>query len=436
MRGMSVGYRRGWIGLMLFSLALINYIDRVTLSFAITPIAQEFGLSTVGKGYLFSSFLWTYTLFLIPMGMLVDRFGSKRTAAFGIGLWSAATAFTGAAFNFASLLTGRLLMGAGEASTNPSGARVIREWIPAGERGMLNACFNSGAYAGPAICALIAGPVIAVFGWRGLFFIAGATGFIWLAVWLAVFGRPEDVRWLSHDERHHILSQRTGTVAVAGGAPKTGLLGLLRGPTLWGLALTMGCNVYSQYLFLTWLPSYLQATKGLNLGSAGIFTALPYTVAALLCILVGTISDRALRRGGVGGGRRRYFIACSMALAAIVLLAPLVDGLWVLVALLALSLTGIASTTSLLFSLTNDLLPNPRDIGVTMGFVIIGGNVFGLMAPIVTGYVISLTGSYNWAFVIAGILLVGGATCVLTLTRQPIGKPWGTSTAPVELAKV
>ena len=74
-----MSYRRGWVALMLFSLALINYIDRVALSFAITPVAREFGLSTVGKGYLFSSFLWTYTLFLIPMGLLVDRFGAKRT---------------------------------------------------------------------------------------------------------------------------------------------------------------------------------------------------------------------------------------------------------------------------------------------------------------------------------------------------------------------
>ena len=157
-------YRRGWIALMLFSLTLINYIDRTTLSFAIEPISREFGLSTVAKGYLFSSFLWTYTIFLIPMGMLVDRFGAKRVAGFGIGLWSLATACTGLASSFPTLLATRLLMGGGEATTNPAGARVIREWIPARERGVLNACFNSGASAGPAVCALAAGPIIGAFG--------------------------------------------------------------------------------------------------------------------------------------------------------------------------------------------------------------------------------------------------------------------------------
>lgn len=90
-------YKRGWIAFLLFSLALINYIDRVTLSFAADPIVKEFGLSSVALGYLFSSFLWTYTIFLIPMGMLIDRFGAKKVAAFGIGIWSAGTAATGVA---------------------------------------------------------------------------------------------------------------------------------------------------------------------------------------------------------------------------------------------------------------------------------------------------------------------------------------------------
>jgi len=86
----------------------------------------------------------------------------------------------------------------------------------------------------------------------------------------------------------------------------------------------------------------------------------------------------------------------------------------------ALSLSGIATTTTLDFSLLNDLLVDPRNIGKAMAFVVIGGNVFGLMAPIVTGYVIHITGSYNWAFLIAGLLLLSGFTIVLTMTRRPI----------------
>jgi MFS family permease len=415
-------YRRGWVALLLFTLALINYIDRVTLSFAAAPISQEFGLSSVTLGYLFSSFLWTYTLCLLPMGALVDRFGAKRTASLGIGIWSLATAATGLAWSFPSLLATRLVMGGGEASSNPAGARVIREWIPAGERGALNAIFNSGSYAGPALCALVAGPIIAAWGWRALFFIAGGIGFAWLICWLVWFARPEEARWLPQPEREKVIAERGARKAdLDSSAGKSGLLTLLsRGPTLWGLALTQGCNVYSQYLFLTWMPSYLQNTKGLTIAKTGFYAAIPYAVAVVLCILIGALSDRLLR-GDVGGGKRRYMIATAMMLASVILLAPYVSSLWIILALIALSLTGIAATTSLNFALLNDLLPNPKDVGVAMAFLVVGGNLFGLMAPIVTGYVIDRTGSYDMAFVIAGVLLVVGAAATLTLTRQPIG---------------
>jgi MFS family permease len=414
--------KRAWIALMLFALAMINYIDRVTLSFAAAPISKDFGLSPVALGYLFSSFLWTYTLFLIPMGMLVDRFGAKRVAGFGIGLWSAATAATGIAWGFPSLLATRLLMGAGESTSNPAGARVVREWIPASERGITNAVFNSGSYAGPALCALVAGPIMAALGWPALFFTAGGIGFVWLVCWLVWFARPEEAAWLGEEERQKILNERGARKAdLDASAPKTGLIGLLRkGPTLWGLALTQGCNVYCQYLFLTWMPSFLQNEKGLTFAKTGFYAAVPYAIAVVLCIIVGRISDRLLK-GDTGGGKRRYMIAFAMLLAAIILIAPLVDSVWVILGLIAISLTGVASTTSLNFALLNDLLKKPQDVGVAMSFLVVGGNIFGLLAPIVTGYVVESTGHFDGAFIIAGVLLVVGATSILTLARQALG---------------
>ena len=108
-----MSYRRGWIAVFLFSLSMINYMDRIALSIAATPIAHEFKLTAVGMGYLFSSFIWSYALFLIPMGFLIDRFGTKRMAGVGIFIWSAATALTGAASTFGGLLMARLVMGGG-----------------------------------------------------------------------------------------------------------------------------------------------------------------------------------------------------------------------------------------------------------------------------------------------------------------------------------
>src|SRR5258706_10370393 len=145
-----MAWRRGWISLFLFTLAMINYVDRVALSVASKSIAEEFGLSPVTMGYLFSSFLWTYLLCLIPMGILVDRLGTKTINAAGITIWSAATMLTGVSWNFVSLIGTRLAMGIGEATTFPAGGRVVREWIPAGPRRPTTAIFMAGSPAPPA----------------------------------------------------------------------------------------------------------------------------------------------------------------------------------------------------------------------------------------------------------------------------------------------
>jgi len=419
-----MAWRRGWISVFLFTLAMINYVDRVALSVAAKPIAEEFGLSPVAMGYLFSSFLWSYLLFLIPMGILVDRFGSKATNAAGIALWSAATMMTGAAWSYASLVATRLAMGVGEASTFPAGGRVVREWIPAGERGLTNAIFMAGTQAGPAVGALLVAWILSHLGWRLSFVVVGAIGFIWLVAWLVWFDQPERVRWLGETERRKILAERAADTQALG--RRTGsrrILQLLRTRTMWGLALSEGCAVYTQYLFLTWLPSYLQTTRQLTVLKTGMFTALPYAGAAVLGILLGRLSDRMLSATGVGEGRRRNMGVVMMLSSAVILFTPFVENVWMLLALFTLSLTGMATAISLNFSLVNDLLRNPEDSGKAMSILIVGGNAFGIAAPIVTGYVIERTGNYNWAFGIAGLLLLSGALILLTMTRRPIELP-------------
>ncbi|MCI0148869.1 MFS transporter [Paraburkholderia sediminicola] len=417
-----MSYRRGWIAVFLFSLSMINYMDRIALSIAATPIAREFKLTAVGMGYLFSSFIWSYAIFLLPMGFLIDKFGTKRMAGAGIFIWSAATALTGAASTFGGLLMARLVMGGGESVSNPVGAKVIRQWIPANERGMVTSLFNSGSYAGPAICSVILGSLIAQYGWRISFVIAGGIGFVWLAAWLIFFNAPEKAMWLKAEERDKIIRERdTKTIGAAPmGSESSGLLSLMRTPTLWGLAITQGCNVYTQYLFLTWLPSYLQASRGLSISHTGLFSAVPYAAAVILCVFAGRLSDRYLKSSGVGSGRRRNAVALAMLAGAAILTVPFISNLAVLLVVFSITLTGIASTTSLNFALLNDLLPNSRDVAKAMAFVVVGGNVFGMIAPIATGYVVATTASYDWAFGIAGLLLLAGATVVLTMTRSPM----------------
>jgi ACS family glucarate transporter-like MFS transporter len=154
--------------------------------------------------------------------------------------------------------------------------------------------------------------------------------------------------------------------------------------------------------------------------SAGLYTAVPYGLAVLLSIALGYVSDRMLSGGQLQQGGRRTMIVCSLLVSSVILLAPFVDNIWIILGLITVTLTGLSTAGAMNFALLNDLLAEPAHIGKSMSIVIVGGNSFGVLAPIITGFVVAGTGSFNWAFGIAGLLLVSGATIALTLTRTPI----------------
>jgi ACS family glucarate transporter-like MFS transporter len=412
--------RRTWVCVFLFMLTFINYTDRVALSIAAKPISTEFGLSPVEMGYLLSSFLWTYVLCLLPVGLLVDRFGGKAVNAAGIAVWSVATICTGLSPGFWFMAGTRMVMGMGESTSWPASNRVIREWFPAAERGVANAIFGAGGAAGPALGTVLLATIVSTLGWRVGFFIAGAVGFIWFLLWLAVFGKPEHVGWLLPAERDKILAERDGERPTAAAQPASSLGQLLRLRTVWGLFLTQGCEVYGGYMLLTWLPSYLQQAKGLSLLNAGMVSAVPFGAAMVVAVALGKLSDRLLSRESVHAGRRRIMLAVLMLATSIILAVPFLDNLWAIVAVLAIARSTGAAGSALNFALVTDLVRNPADIGKVTSITVLGGNSFGLMGPIVTGYVVQLSGSFNGTFVVAGVLALIGATATLTMTRQPI----------------
>ena len=428
-----MGHRRNWIALLLFSTNVINYMDRVALSVAATPIAIEFGFSPVTMGYLFSSFLWFYILCLIPVGIMVDRFGSKAMMGAGLSVWSAATVFTGLSWNLPSILLSRLVMGVGESTGYPVAARVIREWIPEGERGLATMLFNSGSFAGPAFGGILVGWIVGGFGWRTAFIAMGLLGFVWLLFWLFLFGTPERVGWLSAGERTKILSERNGRAVqgVHAGAAQSSFGHLFRMPTIWGIIVTQAMITYNGYLFLTWLPSYLQSVLHLSPASAGAFTSLPYFVTLVIGLCVAGLSDRVLAPSAVRAGGRRFFVVAGLVVALLVLAAPLTDSTWVLLTIISLVLAGLNTASSLNLALLNDLTENPRDASRVMSLAVLSGNLCGAAAPIVTGYVVAETGGYFWAFRIAAGLLLIGVVLTLALSRGRIAAEHASSAATV-----
>lgn len=406
----------------LFAVMFINYLDRMNLSIAAKDIAAYYGLSPVEMGYVFSAFLWTYLVLLIPMGIAADRFGGRAITYASLGLWSLAGIGTGLATSFSAMFASRLVLGVGEAATYPAGGRIAREWAPNAERGIATAFLNSGAHAGLCVGAVLVGWLVVAFGWRESFYITGGLGLVLAVVWFMVYQPPEKAAWLSEAERRHILDHRGGGGAAPGATPSQGaaLAGLLRSPPMWALALTQGCAGYTLYLFMTWLPNYLATARGMDVLKSGLFTAVPYGVAALLGIALGALSDRLLRRPGAAPADRRKLIAVLLLASSVILLAPLADSVWLILALFSLSLACVGTAMAMNIALTTDLLADGRHNGVAVSLLIMGGNIFGLAAPIVTGYVVAATGGFSGAFLIAGVLLVAGSLIVVTGAKRAI----------------
>jgi ACS family glucarate transporter-like MFS transporter len=202
---------------------------------------------------------------------------------------------------------------------------------------------------------------------------------------------------------------------------------------MWGVALVQSAAVYTQYLFLTWLPGYLEQAHGLSVLKSGTFTAIPYVVAMVFGIGLGMVFDRMLDAGAIASGRRRLMVAGCLLVSSVVLLTPFVSSVAVIIVLISVSMTCIATAVSMNLALLGDLLRSRNLAGRATSIAMIGGNTFGLAAPIVTGYVVQMTKSYTAAFVVAGIFLLAGTTVALTMTRKPIGAEVVAPTPAVQL---
>jgi ACS family glucarate transporter-like MFS transporter len=417
--------RRYLVYASLFLLNTVNYADRTNLSVAAGSIASTFDLSPVQLGYMFSSFLWTYLFCLIPAGLAVDKFGARAITALALVVWSVGGILTGLASTFFLLLGSRLILGIGEAASFPAGGRIVREWAPRSERGLAASVLNAGSYAGPALGGVFVGWLITHLGWRGSFVVTGLIGVIMGFAWAVLYRTPLKAVWLSEDERR-LIREGESAAAPAGakGTPRRGAMRtLLASRTMWGLALTQGCAGYTLYLFLTWLPTYFERARGMSIMNSSLLTSAPYATACILGIALGWLSDRLLTPEALSRGARRNMICAVLLLSSVVLITPLMESNWAIVAIISIALTCVSTAMSMNIALTNDLLREQSYAGVATSFLILGGNLFGLAAPIVTGYAVAASGGFAAAFTIAGVLLLAGALASIALTRATIDGP-------------
>jgi MFS family permease len=418
---MRITRRRYWVYFMLFVFSGIAYVDRVNMSVAGKPIALELGLSPIALGYLFSSFLWAYVLMMLPGGRFIDRWGSHAVASVATAVWSIAQMATGASIGVVTMLLTRLGLGLGEAPFSPIVYRSVRAWAPYTERGTATAVIGAGGSLGPALGAPLVAWLIQVLSWRWSFIITGAIGFVWVAIWAATVSTPERTSWLPEPERQHLLAERE-----AGLPPPAhdglGYLALLRSPAMWGVFISQGCLVYSLYLYLSWLPNYLQTARHLSLVQSGLYTSIPFFIATAVNIIANWAGDRLLSVEAVRAGLRRYLVALCLLLTAAGILIPYVESLAGVIVLISITVSFANTGPAANATLTSDLLRSPADAGRAFAFLVLGGNVFGLLAPVVTGYLVEASGSFSSAFIAGGVLALIGAGVTLLLSRGTIGE--------------
>jgi ACS family glucarate transporter-like MFS transporter len=429
-RGILSG-KRIWIAVFLFFNMLINYMDRVNLSVAGPGIAHYFQWNPATMGWIFAAYLWTYTICLAPIGTIADRFGVRNVSAVAISLWSAATMVTGGVTGFSSMILARLGLGIGESTTFPVAAKVIRQWFPARERGIAGAIFHCGGHAAPAVALPLVAWLVVMAGWRLTFVILGALGFVWLFFWLMYYQQPEQCRWISEEERQLILATRdTGSAAVASARNsgrqvefKSALGALLKQRSMWGVMLTQGCSTYFNYVFLAWLPTYLVEARGIHLVNAGFIGAVPYLVAVLAVLGFSRLSDWLLTPEGLNQGKRRNIVVALLLGCCVAVATNFVDSQFGLVVVLSLAMSFNLAALTLNLILTNDLLEDGYMIGTVQSMVSVMSNIFGMFAPVVTGYTVKATGSFAAAFYIQAAIVIVGAVISYTFTRKPIRGP-------------
>ncbi|PIB91841.1 MFS transporter [Caulobacter sp. FWC2] len=398
---------------VLFIITTINYADRATFSIAGQSASKELGLDPVAMGYILSAFAWAYVLGQIPGGALLDKFGSKTIYVISLLVWSLFTALQGFAGFFTGLMAATVLfamrfaVGLGESPSFPANARIVAAWFPSSERGTASAIFNSAQYFSLVAFAPLMGWLAHSFGWRSVFWVMGAVGIAAAAVFAKLIHSPLAHPAVNKAEVDYIEAGgglvRMEEKNAANGAAFTwpNVRQVLTNRMLLGVYLGQYCINVLTYFFVTWFPIYLVKERGLSILQAGFTAALPALCGFAGGILGGMISDGLLKKTGNLDIARKTPLLLGMVLATCIILCNYVEQEWLVIVIMAAAFFG-KGVASLGWAVVADTSPKEM-AGVTGGIFNTFGNVAGIVTPIVIGYIVKATGSFDGALIFVGV---------------------------------
>ncbi|MGH9469445.1 MAG: MFS transporter [Terriglobia bacterium] len=405
--------RRWSIVGLLFVASLINYLDRATISIALPLIGRDLHLGPTSEGVLLSAFFWSYALMQIPIGWSADRFNLKWLYAATFAIWSFAQGLAGAAKSLLVLILTRILLGIGESIYLPGGTKIVTLLFSPEERGFPSGIFDFGTRCGMAIGLVLLPLLIIPFGWRISFVIIGFVALLWLIPWFAVF--PSHVRGgygslVSGDAARADGSLPAPRASEASGSAlarwSAGVKKLVTNRDLAGICIGFFCFDYYWYLFVTWIPDYLVTARHLTVLKAGLYAAAPFLVFGVSEPVGGWLADRLIRLGFSETRTRKGLVTAGFLTGLLLIPAEHAASAQTAVLLLiGASLVGL-STGNLIVIL--QCCAPPDQVGLWTGVENFCGNIAGILAPLLTGILISRTGSYSPGFDLAVIVLLAG----------------------------
>lgn len=396
------GYR--WvICSLLFLATTINYMDRQILGILADVLQRDIGWTETQYGFIVTAFQGAYAVGLLTFGALLDRIGTRLGYPIAMAVWSVAAAAHGAARSVFGFGAARLVLGFGEAGNFPAAVKAVSEWFNKRERALAIGWFNSGSNIGAIVTPAVV-PWIAVhYGWRAAFFLTGATGGLWMVLWLVAY-RPRPVSSPQEDREPQVPWRR-----------------LLRLRPIWAFLLARFLTDPVWWFYLYWVPKFLHSRHGVTLDRLGLPLIAIYTMAGAGSIFGGWLSSTLLRRGwSTNAARKTAILVCAVMVTPMVFGAT-VAGTWTAVWIVGLAAAGHQGWAANLFACLADLFPK-NAVSSAVGITGFGGSIGGMCAATATGFMLQITGSYLPVFVWAGVsyLFILGLIHLMVPRLEPV----------------
>lgn len=417
---------RWFIAGLIFFITLVNFIDRSAISFVSGPLKQEFGFTESQFGWIMGAFAIGYVLLTAFGGWLVDVWGPRRVWPLAAITWSLCVGLLGFAGGFWGFIVLRFLLGITEGPHFPAMSCSISRWLSPAERAR---ALSLGLVAIP-LSAVIGAPLtsylVSDYGWRTMFMIISSTGIIWAFVWYFFFSdRPQDSKYVSAEELKVISapSPRKMEQEMKGAIDWRFLL---TNPTLIANNIAYFAFGYMLFFATLWLPSYFLSQHSLDLKSVGWYLTIPWLIGAIFMKIGGALSDYLYTKTGSSRLARSHLIWGSQLLAAICFVClGFTETLGGSIFFLSLGLGFGLMPQPAFFSINIDVAKERAGSaqGITSGCLSLGG----IIAPIATGYIIDLTGSYQGAFFLLAAFSIIAVVTVIFFHHPD--RKWSTARA-------